>query len=158
MKLSFDSLPIAIKFLRRLRLSIKEYLFILPYLIRSIKLIDYINESNLSCKQYVALNSSVGIESFLSLYFKSKGIPTYSLQHGMYYEFKNTLPYDFINYENICADKLLAWGKYTSDQISTYATYKDQICIYGFPFDDTSSANLSGNIGKILILLPRSMY
>jgi len=81
------------------------------------KIIEQLVKQHIECDKYIAFDSSYLVEFFLSFYFRSRGIETYSLQHGMYFKYTNGTPFDAINYENACADELLVWLMFSKSEI-----------------------------------------
>lgn len=61
-------------------------------------------------QRYICFNAAYKEESLLILYFKNRGIETISMQHGIFCDFKLIIPFDYINFDNMIADKLLFWG------------------------------------------------
>lgn len=144
-------------FVRRLNLSRWQKINLLPVLSIGYKIIDALESFDIKCEKYVAFNSSYLIESFLSYYFRIRGVMTFSLQHGMYYKYQNKIPIDIINYENVCAEVLLTWGRYSSEQINEFLPNSSRALIYGYPLKQTLKKKIL-NSEDILIVLPRSIY
>ena len=114
---------------------------------------------NFKSTKYIAFNSSYFFESFLSFYFKKRAIKTSSLQHGIYYHYQNTTPFETINYENICADELLCWSQFTIDQIKELVP--DDVILTKHIYPNAKGTPIYQNdlkINKILVLLPRIKY
>jgi hypothetical protein len=116
-----------------------DNIFALKYIYFSILLshhkilIDLILKENIKLpKSYYAFNSSTGLESLLTLYFKQKGVNTYSLQHGLYFSLNNPVP-NIINIENILADKVLCWGNYSIEEMVKFGVKKDRLIQFGNP-------------------------
>ncbi|MGY9288731.1 hypothetical protein [Citrobacter braakii] len=126
----------------------------------AISTIDRIEKIKLPIpKVYTAFNSSFKIESFLSCYFRTKGVNTYSIQHGAYFKYNNEIPIDVINYENVCAENLLCWGDYTKDQIQKLMPSNSNAISFGYPLLDEEKMLWSRNKDdRILVILPRVLY
>mgnify|MGYP003634929459 FL=1 len=103
------------------------------HVIFAVSVIKRLEKISIEAGEYVAFNSSYRIESFLSYYFRKRGVKTQSLQHGMYFEYLNDPPVDVINYENVCAETLLAWGEYTKEQVGKYLPRGVGVEVYGYP-------------------------
>lgn len=112
---------------------------------------------------YICLNSAWGIENIYTQFFKSKGCKTFTFQHAAFCDFDHALPIELNNYKNISSDYFLAWGKYTTDEISKYFP-KDLKTLYiGNPvvedFHNTIMPNdLKPHKNSILLALPRNYY
>ena len=121
--------------------------------------IDELESIDLYAEKYIAFNSSYFFESFLCFYFKKRGVQTSSLQHGIYYQYENEIPFETINYENICADELICWSQFTIDQIKNIVP-KDVVLIKNnYPYATESKRHKNSlQINKILVLLPRIKY
>lgn len=145
----------SIIFLREVECNLKDRLILICALSIAFRAIDNLERINIYCDKYIAFNSSYLFESFLSFYFRKRGIKTYSFQHGMYFNYINEIPFDIINYENVCANELLVWGEYTKEQVSAFLPEGTSCMVYGYPFN-TSPNRESQN--TILVLLPRDTY
>lgn len=126
----------------------------------AISTIDRIEKNKLPIpKVYTAFNSSFKIESFLSYYFRTKGVDTYSIQHGAYFKYNNEIPIDVINYENVCAENLLCWGDYTKDQIQKLVPSNSKVISFGYPLLGEGIKLWSRNKDdRVLVILPRILY
>lgn len=60
------------------------------------------------------------IENLFARYFRSKGIPTVTLQHGLYIDYGEYKTINCINYLNHASDYFLAWGENTARLVSAY--------------------------------------
>ena len=121
--------------------------------------IEELEKNNFNVNKYIAFNSSYFYESFLSFYFKKRNVPTSSLQHGIYYQYQNDIPFETINYENTCADELLCWSDFTIDQIQSYIPSDVSLKKDIYPYaSNTSIYKNSLNIDQILVMLPRIKY
>jgi hypothetical protein len=130
------------------------YNFFTAFSIRTISLLE---SKTLDCKQYTAFNSSYLYESFLTFYFRKRNIPTYSLQHGLYFNYLNEIPLDIINYENICAENLICWGNYTLDQIQSTVPKDVKLILGKYPYTIKFSKNRMKK-NTVLVFLPRLIY
>ncbi|MBL97290.1 MAG: hypothetical protein CMF52_05685 [Legionellales bacterium] len=132
--------------------------FILCYL-RSIAhiTIEELEDQNLDCNEYLAFNSAYLMESFLTFYFRIRGVPTGSLQHAMYFDYLNDPPLDIINYENACAETLFCWGQFSLDQIEASVPHDVNLVVDNYPRNVTTRAKRCLS-NCILVLLPRWIY
>ena len=142
-------------FIKDIKCDFKERLILLCVVSIAFKVIDKLEKEEINCSKYIAFNSSYLIEAFLSFYFRNRGIPTYSLQHGIYFEYINSIPFDIMNYENVCADKLLVWGEYSKQQIAPFLPDTSESIVYGYP---NSQSKVKNNTDSILVMLPRYIY
>lgn len=139
-------------------ISIKEKFILISLTCFALKVIDQLEKIELTCEKYYAFNSSYLIESFLCFYFKKRKTKTFSFQHGMYFDFKNNIPLDVINYENCCAETLLLWGEHTQDEIKNKLPQDVKTKIIGHPFIMRNDNKKSKKTDEILVLLPRVDY
>lgn len=119
--------------------------------------INNLESREIKCSSFITLNSSYLFESFLSYYFRKRGIPTFSLQHAMYFKYKNDIPMDVINYENVCAENLICWGDYSINEIRNEIPNDVSLIKgkYPYPF---KTYNKRPACKKVLLLLPRNVY
>ena len=121
--------------------------------------INELESTNLYAEKYIAFNSSYFFESFLCFYFKKRGVPTSSLQHGIYYKYENEIPFEIINYENICADELFCWSQFTIDQIKDIAPCDVKLKKHIYPYASNRQKQKNTlQVNKVLVLLPRIKY
>ncbi|WP_394200985.1 hypothetical protein [Marinagarivorans algicola] len=138
-------------------LTISDYLLSVLAFSFTIRIIDELESKQLKCSKYVAFNSSYMCESAISFYFRSKGIPTASLQHGMYAEYVGAVvPMDVINYENVCAEELWVWGQYSKLEVSNLAPSDCNIVVKGYPFWKQAEKKRCSK--AVYVLLPRDIY
>lgn len=124
-------------------------------------LIDHLEETkNIKTKCFIAFNSSYLDDALLTQYFQKKGIPTYSLQHGVYTSYGDKTAVDIINYENITADFLLCWGKGTINTLIKEGLKKEKLLLAGNPkyqlpekFQDPKWGS-----SKVIVFLARSVF
>lgn len=111
---------------------------------------------------YLSFNSSFEYESVFTLYLKEKGVKTFSMQHGMYFEFKNPPPYDMISSYFCTAEYFLLWGEFTREQIINYTPNDTSLVVFGNPLyrlDKIDKLNSCSPESKlILVCLPRCPY
>jgi hypothetical protein len=122
------------------------------------KNIDILEKEKCEFSKYIAFNSSFKFESFLSYFFRIRGIKTYSLQHGMYFKYLNDIPIDVINYENICSNTLLCWGSFTQSEIHDYVPADSSADLDIYPRDSNDKIDVVDRTDTIYVLLPRLKY
>lgn len=128
--------------------------FLITYGLITIKNLE---AKKMHCEKYFALNSSYLFESFLTYYFRKRKVKTFSFSHALYYKYKNEIPFDVINYENICAENLLCWGDHSIDEIKNEIPSGVNLIKDSYPYDfSVKEGRLLSN--KILIILPRDIY
>jgi hypothetical protein len=145
-------------FTNKIKCAFIERLKLIVALSIAFKIIDELEKQEIQCEKYIAFNSSYLFESFLSYYFRNRGIKTYSFQHGMYFNYINGTPYDVINYENVCADELLVWGEYSKKEIAPLIPKSSVCSIFGYPASKMPVTTQSTFLDKVLVLLPRDIY
>ena len=100
-----------LSFATRKRFSWREKLYfsllLAQYLHTLHVLKDQFRPGNYKIKKFVAFNGPYGLDALLTAHFNSIGVPTYSIQHGIFYDYKLYVPYDIINYEFTLTDKIL---------------------------------------------------
>ncbi len=148
----------AVLFSVNIRCSIGERVKLVVALSLGFKVIDKLEQQVIECDKYIAFNSSYLLESFLSYYFRLRNVDTYSLQHGMYFSYCNEIPYDVINYENVCAEKLLVWGRYSINEIQDKIPLSSRCLLFGYPESYYPKDLTQKKSEKILVLLPRDIY
>lgn len=140
-------------------LSLKERLILSASYAYIMNCIDDIEKNEVkSGGAYISFCSSHIHEGMLDIFFQRKGIPTFTLQHGLYFIFKNTT-IDAICYENVISDKLLCWGGYTKDEFIRYGVPEEKLVIAGYPgvFKRLGKKNPTEKL-KVLILLSRYVF
>lgn len=60
------------------------------------------------------------IENLIIQYFKSKNIPTVTLQHGLYIDYTEFPNINEVNYKNVVSDYFLSWGEETKILLQKY--------------------------------------
>lgn len=127
-------------------------------LLNQIKLLEKQKEQT-HFKKYICFNSAYKEESLLTLYFKKRGVETVSLQHGIFCDFKQVVPFDIINMENLIADKILCWGQSTVDYLKTKGFDDSQFLLMGnSKYKDAVIGQVDQTFKKCLVLLGRSVY
>lgn len=147
-----------IRITRKLTLTQKLYLWA-----RSVEYantIDILSKMNFDgVEKYLCQFNFLEIENLLTQFFKNKGIPSYSLQEGIYMKFKVTRPIDTINYYNMESDYLLAWGQYSIDEYISTGISKKRFCLAGYPKNvDKLMMKDNKSIKRIMVMLARDSF
>lgn len=129
-ELNLPAIVKAIKIAIRCRQNIVNTLYVICALTYSIKSIQKIKKERITekIKSLVCYNSSNVPECFIAAACREKGIKTFSLQHGFYYQFKSSPPLAVINYENVVADELLVWSEFCREQIEGFYESENRVC------------------------------
>ena len=110
-------------------------------------------------QRYICFNAAYKEESLLTLYFKNRGIETISMQHGIFCDFKLIIPFDYINLDNMIADKLLCWGQSTVDYLTSKGIDQSRLILMGNPkYKDLTIEQVDQSFTKCLVLLGRAIY
>ncbi len=110
-------------------------------------------------KRYICFNAAYKEESLLTTYFKNRRIETISMQHGIFCDFKLIIPFDYINYDNMIADKLLCWGQSTIDYLTSKGIEESRLILMGNPkYKDLTIEHVDQSFTKCLVLLGRAIY
>lgn len=110
-------------------------------------------------QRYICFNAAYKEESLLTLYFKNRGIETISMQHGIFCDFKLIIPFDYINLDNMIADKLLCWGQSTIDYLTSKGIDQSRLILMGNPkYKDLTIEQVDQSFTKCLVLLGRAIY
>lgn len=155
---SFFYLFTALFYSFKVKCCMQDRLKLIVALSLGFKVIDELEKKVIKCDKYIAFNSSYLIESFLSYYFRLRGIKTYSLQHGMYFNYCDETPYDVINFENVCAEKLLVWGRFSLNEIKQIVPQSTECFLFGYPDSQYPTKPPESKVEEVLVLLPRDIY
>lgn len=143
-----------------LSLRDKIHLFYdLTYHINTIEHLEKIDINREQISNFCAFCSNLSGEAELNYFFKKHDIPTYTLQHGLWFLYSSPQPIDALVYDNLLADKLLCWGEYTREQFSNAGIDSESICVTGYPRAHFSALKVRNNhSNRILILFARNSY
>ncbi|HGJ5892273.1 MULTISPECIES: hypothetical protein [Arsenophonus] len=122
------------------------------FCLNNIKALEKNQKKLNNIKSFCAFCSNLSGEAELDFFFKSRGIPTFTLQHGSYFLYSAPQPIDAIAYENLVADKLLCWGEYTKEQFEKYGIDKSRLLIAGYS-KIHSPLKIKGSNEKLRILV-----
>jgi len=150
-----------IVFTRSLKESFMTKLFFTALVLKLLNYILLLEKSKFpeSVSKYICFNSAYKEESILTLYFKKKNIETITLQHGIFCDFKLFIPFDYINFDNLIADKVLCWGQSTIDYLATKGFDSSRLILMGNPKYLNASVNhVDKSFTKCLVLLGRGIY
>ncbi|OLU24545.1 hypothetical protein BVH03_20835 [Pseudomonas sp. PA15(2017)] len=114
----------------------------------------------------VSFNSANIPECFLVTACRHHGLPTYSLQHGLYHRYRGERPIDIINYENVTASTLLVWSEFCRAEIAAFhheigrtPDYQMQVAGYIDPPEPQTASTASKQADKqLLCVLPGKRY
>lgn len=126
----------------------------------SMNVIDYLESQSLSkIRIFCSFCSNLTDEAILDFYFQKKKIPTYTLQHGLWFLFDSP-PIDVIIYENLVANRLLCWGQYTKDEFVKYGIDESRLIVAGYPkkIKQLVALNLNKRKKRIVILFARVLF
>lgn len=150
-----------IVFTRNVGSSIRERLSIIAILtliFNQIRLLEKAKSSG-SINQYICFNSSYKEESLLTLYFNKRKIETITLQHGIFCNYKQLIPFDYINFENRQAQKVLAWGQATIDYFTANGIDSSGIIMFGnAKYKTIRIDKIHQSFKSCLVLLGRGLY
>ena len=109
---------------------------------------------------FLAFNSAYEYECLVTLLFRYSGVETYTLQHGMYYEFKSVVPFEMIGMYFNVANVFLAWGEFTKKEISKHIEPYTEIRVVGNPiYNNVKIVDCRDTCSmKVLVCLPRMTY
>lgn len=127
------------------------------YYCNTIKALNKYKFQNL--KKFLCLLDTLEIENLLTQFFKLKGVQTYSLSEGVYFAFKENIPFDVIGYENLTTDRKICWGDYSKDELVSIDIPSEKIVVGGYP-KDVLQKNLKHNntFKKCIVLLARDAF
>lgn len=131
---------------------------IIVLIFNQIRLIEKAKRSG-QIEQYICFNSSYKEESLLTMYFNKNKIETITLQHGIFCDFKLLIPFDYINFENRLAKKVLSWGQATFDYFKTNGIDSSELIMFGNPkYKDVKIDKVYQTFKHCLVLLGRGLY
>ncbi|MBO1922992.1 hypothetical protein [Thiomicrorhabdus sp. 6S3-12] len=143
----------------KLKLASQDRLFAVAWIYHQISFFLENEEFVKSYKKLLSYNSGYGYENSISWLFKILNRKVYSLQHGMYFEYKNSIPFDVINYENLACDVFFAWGRFTENQIENKKPVDVKVEIIGNPrYCETENIINKGSGNVVLVSMPRDLY
>lgn len=148
-------------FTRSIKESFMTKLFLVGLITKLFNQIHALEKASFAenIKRYICFNAAYKEESLLTLYFKNRGIETISMQHGIFCDFKLIIPFDYINFDNMIADKLLCWGQSTVDYLTSKGIDQSRLILMGNPkYKDLTIEHVDQSFTKCLVLLGRAIY
>tara|TARA_R110000765_G_scaffold331430_2_gene422192 strand:+ start:501 stop:1529 length:1029 start_codon:yes stop_codon:yes gene_type:complete len=155
----------AFKITRSIRVTKSHFLYVLAAITYTIRQYDSLTKYRIPEKIdiLIAYNSSNIPECFLTTLCKSYKIPTFSIQHALYQDYKKEVPLDVINYENVTAETLLVWSAFCRNQILDFYNRENRTPNFKMPVAgylkktklSTCRSAHNRNNSQILCLLPR---
>ncbi len=151
---------IAYQSIFKLPLGYKSKLYLFLQLWFYLNLYFNLKKKDYQVKKYVAFSSIHPLEAVLTLYFKSRNTITYSLQHGLYFVYKDPIPIDAIAYDNLISDFHVAWGEYTFDEFKKYGIDEKLIKIGGYPrkIEGRNKKNERIKVQNVIVFLARKQF
>lgn len=141
-------------------LSFKQKLELAILTVHYCNILEEIKKINLDkVEKYLCQCSVLDLENLFTQYMKLRGIPTYSLQEGMYFIFRKNPPIDSVQYENFETDNLLCWGQYSIDEDYSYGIPIENLKLAGYPKKVVLYPLKTDNkYHKCMVLLARDSY
>jgi hypothetical protein len=110
-------------------------------------------------ERYICFNSAYKEESILTSYFNNHQIETITTQHGIFCDFKQVIPFDIINHENLISKKLLSWGQSTVDYMADKGMDSSRFILSGnLKYKNTEIGTIHQTFKSCLVLLGRELY
>lgn len=121
--------------------------------------IDYLEKQHASYEKVCTFCSAHAYEAIVDNYFRKRNTTTYTLQHGVYFQFKKPVV-DQIAYENMISDHLLCWGDFTKNELVKYGIPSEKLLVSGYPRKSISLRpyKIDKEELKILFLCSRLKY
>ena len=110
-------------------------------------------------KKFLCLVDTLEIENLLTQFFNLKGVQTFSLSEGVYFAFKDNIPFDVIGYENLTTNCKICWGEYSKNELLSTGVPSEKIVVGGFP-KDVIQTNIKhhNTFKKCMVLLARDAF
>ncbi|GAB6012287.1 hypothetical protein [Viscerimonas tarda] len=148
-------------FFRQLDLPVRSKLYLAAVLVKifyQIGLLEAVKPAG-SIKKYACFNSAYKEESLLTAFFNKQNVETITLQHGIFCNFKFFIPFDFINFDNFIAQKMLCWGQSTIDYLTANGINQSRLILMGnLKYKGLKIEKVNQNFKKCLVLLGRGLY
>jgi hypothetical protein len=144
-------------------LSIKEKIHLIVILTHHLNTLHLLEETfkgnNHNNVNFVAFNGPYGNDAILTEFFNKLNVNTYSIQHGIYYRYKNFIPYDIINYLFVNTQKILCWGSESIDVLAEYGVDKKKCIIAGNPkYNNYKIQPFNKTFKTCIVMLGRFIY
>ena len=138
--------------------SISQKLLLASIMTYMLNIIDDLEKNELkNIEIFCSFCSNLNYEAILDYYFQKQNIPTYTLQHGLWFIY-DKYPIDLVAYENLVANKLLCWGKYTKDEFLKFGIDNSRLLVTGYPRETIMLKPKETKKVKILVLFARVQY
>jgi hypothetical protein len=117
------------------------------------------NFNGIKGKKLITFNSAVGAENLICQIFNINDGITFSLSHGFFVLYKDFIPIDIINGENIVAQKILVWGSDSVIDLNrNYKLSKERIVVAGNAKYPSKTIKVKQTFEKCIVLLGRPIY
>lgn len=144
--------------------SLYQKIFFSLNLVYYKNLIDQLEKlpNDVNTTAYVACFSGNN-ESIYVAFFKKRNIKTYCLQHGLLTalnDYKYFIPADIVSAENLNADFMLGWGKYSKKVLSQLGFGENRFLLAGNPkYSNLNEINIYfREYKKCIVCLGRDIY
>lgn len=105
------------------------------------------------CKHVVLFSSIHPWEAMMLNFCAKRNIDSISLQHGVYFVYKETTPIDYVLYRNFNADMHLCWGEYSKNQFIDYGIEENRLVVAGYPrISKPYSSKVNEGFNSIVLL------
>ncbi|MFR9165786.1 MAG: hypothetical protein ACLVKO_06025 [Dysgonomonas sp.] len=146
---------------RSLRLNFKSKLYLIAAITKIFNQIRLLEKGKYDnhIKKYVSFNSAYREESLLTEFFNKRNTETVTLQHGIFCDFKQFIPFDYINLENLRAKEILCWGQSTIDYLKEKGIDTDKLILSGnMKYKNARIDKVDQSFSSCLVLLGRGLY
>lgn len=98
--------------------SVLDWLFLFTRAIRTLEAYTHVRRTDY--KHLVVFADMQLLDGLMVQIAKKRGLPTTTMQHGLYIDYSNHFNVNIINYKNHIANYFLAWGKETAELIEKF--------------------------------------
>lgn len=99
------------------------------------------------------------VEHLLAHYFRSQGVTTFTLQHGLYVDYGEMQTVNVINYKHQPSEYFLSWGPETSNLIHRYHPENRTVdCGKPLIFNTAPAGNSPKSTGYISVFLDQKIF
>ncbi|MBY2899766.1 MULTISPECIES: hypothetical protein [Bacteroides] len=142
------------------KIRFREKLALSVLVVHYCNVIEELCQMNFSnVEKYLSMCSVLDLENLLTQYMKGQGIPSYSLQEGIYFIYKTNSPLDSIQYENFEAQYLMCWGQFSVDEYVSFGISPERLYIAGYPKKiDVKLMKKDNPFKKCMVLLARESF
>lgn len=140
------------------KLNLGQKICVAGYLCMYINTIDELLRLKIKVPKKLVLFSAVHEkQNLLSQFYKMKGTQIIGLTHGTQFIYKNNIPIDCINYENLDVE-CLVWSQMTKDEYIKYGIDKEKVFVAGYPKNYQLKPLSINRLKKCLVLLCRKAF